>query len=245
VPLAACLCGALALAALAPRAAGAQGISLGFQDCRAGGTPGFNAQNFGCGSNTTQFPIFAGLQLLAPVDSVFSSELVIDVDVASDPMPAWWSMDGTCRTLSWFAGTTQAGSCSDPWNGLGAATVQGWLLGTPANSNRHARMLVAAGVVAENAVKFDANVPYSLCRILLDSRNSTLCPTGCTTPACMVFNSVLLRRVPGSTVEEVLVSTPEVAGNNWLMWQPTLGSANCASVPVRRSTWGAVKALYR
>jgi hypothetical protein len=60
-----------------------------------------------------------------------------------------------------------------------------------------------------------------------------------------VFNSVLLRRLPGSTVEEVLVSAPEVAGNNMVTWQPLNGAADCASVPVRRSSWGAVKALYR
>jgi hypothetical protein len=246
VPRVACLCGALALAALAAAGpARAQGISLGWQDCRAGGNPGFNAQNYGCGSNLIQFPMFPGVRLLAAVDSVFSSELVIDVDVASDPMPAWWSMDGSCRPLSWSAGALQPGSCSDPWNGLGAATVQGWLPGSPGNSNRHARMLVAAGVLSEDAVKFDADVPYTLCRIVLDTRNTTVCPTGCTTSACLVFNSVLLRRLPGSTVEEVFVSTPEVAGNNIVMWQPGLGGANCASVPVRRSTWGAVKALYR
>lgn len=242
----ACECGALALALLAaPGAARAQGISLGWQDCRSGGNPGFDRQTFLCTTNTIQLPLYPGVRLLAPVDSVFSVELVIDVDVASDPMPAWWSMDGTCRSLAWFADVTQAGSCADPWNGLGVASVQGWLLGTPRNSNRHARLLVAAGVLAQDAVKLDADVPYTLCRVVLDSRGTTPCPTGCLTPACMVFNSVLLRRLPGSTVEEVLVSTPEVAGTNMVLWQPAVAGADCASVPVRRSSWSAVKALYR
>ena len=224
---------------------GPQGISIGWQDCRSAGNPGSNQLTFGCNSNTIQMPLYPAVLLAVPVDSVFSVELVIDVDVASDPLPDWWSMNGTCRTLSWFADVAQAGSCTDPWNGVGAASVQGWLLGSPGNSGRHARLLVAAGVLAQDAARFDAGVPYTLCRVVLDSRGTTACAAGCTTPACMVFNSVLLRRLPGTTVEEVLVTAPEVAGNNVVVWQPLSGSADCASVPVRRSTWGAVKALYR
>jgi hypothetical protein len=81
--------------------------------------------------------------------------------------------------------------------------------------------------------------------VALDSRNTTLCSGGCSTPACMVLNSVLIRRLPGSAVEEVLLSDPEFAGANVVVWQPLLGAADCASVPTRRNSWGAVKALYR
>ena len=241
-------CGLLALALLAASPpARAQGIAIGWQDCHDGGITSFDRQNFSCASNTTVFPLYPTVRLTTPVDSVFSVELVIDVDVAADPLPEWWLMDsGTCRALSWTASATFPGSCSDAWGGsaTSAATVQGWLPGTPGNSSRHARLLVAAGV-AGGAVALAADVPYTLCRVALDSRSTDSCRTGCTTPACLVFNSVLLRRLPGSAVEEVLVTTPEVAGANVVAWQPLLGFADCASVPVRRSTWGAVKALYR
>lgn len=222
------------------------GISIGWQDCRSGGSAGFGLQNFGCASNTSAFPLYAGVQLAAAVDSVFSMELVIDVDVAASPLPDWWSMDGACRALSWTAGTGLPSGCADVWGGApAAATVQGWLPGTPGGSARHARLLVAAGVLAAAAVTMNANTPYTVCRVALDSRSTTMCPAGCTTPACLVFNSLLIRRLPGSAVEEVLVTDPEVMGANVVVWQPSLGSADCASVPVRRSTWGAVKALYR
>ena len=230
-----------------PSGVSAQGLSIGWQDCRSGGNPGGSLQDFGCTSNTSAFPMYPGVRLLAPVDSVFSMEVVIDVDVASDPLPDWWSMDGTCRTVqaSWFAGSAQPGSCSDAWNGVGVASVQGWLPGTPGNSTRHARLLVAAGVLAPDAVTLDANVSYTVARVVLNSTNSTSCAAGCTTPACLVFNSLLIRRLPGSSVEEILVTDAEVAGANMVAWNPQFGTANCASVPVRRSTWGAVKALYR
>ena len=242
----------LALALLVSSAAGgplvtpAQGISIGWQDCRSGGNPGFDRQTFGCGSNTTQLPLFPGIQLSVPIDSVFSVELVIDVDVAAAALPDWWSMDGTCRPVSWTASAGVTGSCADAWNGANAASsVQGWLPGTPGSSAHHARLLVAAGVLASDFVTLNANTPYTLCRVTLDSRKTTVCPSGCTTPACMVFNSVLIRRLPGSAVETVLVTAPEAAGANVVIWQPLAGAADCASVPVRRSTWSAVKALYR
>ena len=242
-------CGVLALALLAASPpVRAQGISIGWQDCRSGGNAGFDRQSFGCTSNTTQFPLYPSVRLAAPVDSVFSVELVIDVDVAADPLPEWWLMDaGSCRALSWTASAPFPGGCSDAWGGAGssAAVVQGWLPGVPGGSSRHARLLVAAGVLAQDAVALAADVSYTLCRVALDSRNTAACTSGCTTPACLVFNSVLIRRLPGSAFEEVLVTTPEVAGANVVVWQPLLGSADCASVPVRRSTWGAVKALYR
>ena len=93
-------CGALALALLAAAPAPrAQGIAIGWQDCRSGGSLGFDRQNFNCASNTSSFPLYPSVRLATPVDSVFSVELVIDVDVAADPMPDWWLMDsGTCRS---------------------------------------------------------------------------------------------------------------------------------------------------
>src|SRR5437764_9652200 len=80
-----------------------QGLALGWHDCRAPGGLGNTSQEFGCLSNTTTFPIFPTLRLASPVDSVFTVELVIDVDVAADPMPPWWTMDPGCRPLAWTA----------------------------------------------------------------------------------------------------------------------------------------------
>jgi hypothetical protein len=74
--------------------------------------------------------------------------------------------------------------------------------------------------------------------------NNTLTCEGCSTPACLVFNSLLIRRAPGTSVEEIFLATPESPGLNMVQWQAGSG-ADCMSVPVRRATWGAVKALYR
>ena len=230
-----------------PAAGQGHGISIGWEDCRAGGGPGFDRPPpFGCASNNSSFPLYAGVQLASPIDSVFSAELVIDVDVAASPLPDWWSMDGTCPRAGW-RGRQVSPREAAPTPGTAPvwARCRAGCPACPGDSARHARLLVAATVLSSSAVTLDADVAYTVCRVTLDSRNTTACPNGCTTPACMVFNSLLIRRLPGSSVEEILVTDPEVAGANMVVWHPLLGSADCASVPVRRSTWGAVKSLYR
>ena len=87
---------------LAPTSAPVQGLNLAWQDCRPPAGGGFGNQGFGCGSNIAEIPLFPGFSLATPVDSVLAVELVIDVDVAADPLPAWWRMDpGQCRANGW------------------------------------------------------------------------------------------------------------------------------------------------
>ncbi|HXJ68814.1 MAG TPA: hypothetical protein VNM39_07895, partial [Verrucomicrobiae bacterium] len=94
------------------------------------------------------------------------------------------------------------------------------------------------------AVTLLANASYTACRILLRSTNTTTCNDGCATPACMVFNSLLVRRLHTPADEEILISGPESGVSDRAVWQGGAG-ADCAAVPTRRTTWGAVKALYR
>lgn len=236
------LAGAL-ITAVAAAPIHAQGIAIAWQDCRDPGGSGFGAQNYGCTSNIVTIPLFPSFTLATAVDSVWGMELVIDVAVAETELPAWWRMDpGGCRAGGWAADASLAGSCSDAWNGKGTAASQGWLPGEPGAAANHGRLLVAASVLTEDAVAFEADTPYTAARVLLRTNNTTDC-AGCAGDACLVFNSLLLRRLPGSSVEEVLLSVAQSPGSNMVTWQGT--GANCQSVPARRSTWGAVKALYR
>ena len=139
------------------------------------------------------------------------------------------------------ADASLAGSCVDAWNGKGTAAAQGWIPFQPGGASNHGRLLVAASVLPDDAVALDAFVPYTAARVLLRSNGSTDC-AGCNSPACLVFNSLLIRRLPGSSVEEVLLDVAESPGFNMITWQGS--GADCQSVPARRTTWGAVKALY-
>jgi len=103
---------------------------------------------------------------------------------------------------------------------------------------------VAVGTLPQDAVALLGNASYTACRILLRTTNTVSCNDGCSTPACMVFNSLLIRRFHTPADEEILISGPEAGGSDRIVWQGGTG-ADCAAVPTRRATWGAVKALYR
>jgi len=82
------LCFTASLAWAAPRQTPPEGISIAWLDCRAPGTGFDDNRDFGCQGNIGSFPLYPALRLATTVDSVFTVELVIDVDVAADPMPA-------------------------------------------------------------------------------------------------------------------------------------------------------------
>jgi hypothetical protein len=241
------LAGTLLAACLVPGPASASGLSITWQDCRPPLGGGFNNQAFGCVSDIQEFPLFPTFSLAASMDSVYSMELVIDLYIAGnegDPLPAWWLMAPGCRPNGWAADGAASPSCTDPWGGLGTGSFQGWITSMPGWSTRHARLLVAVATLPQDAVTLLGNASYTACRVLLRTTNTTTCTDGCSTPACLVFNSLLVRQLHTPTDQTTLVSGPEIGGSDRAVWQGGAG-ADCAAVPVRRTTWGAVKALYR
>jgi len=246
--LARTLAGTVLAACLAALPARGSGLSIAWDDCRVPLGSGNPNKLFGCGSDIQEFPLFPSFSLPASMDSVYSMELVIDFDIASpagDPLPAWWLMaPGGCRANGWAADGTGSLSCNDAWGGLGTGSFQGWIPGTPGGSTRHARLLVAVSTLPQNAVTLLGNSSYTACRVLLRTVNTSTCMDGCMTPACMVFNSLLIRQLHTPSDIETLISGGEAGGSDRVVWQGGAG-ADCSAVPVRRTTWGAVKALYR
>ncbi|TMQ69683.1 MAG: hypothetical protein E6K80_10900 [Candidatus Eisenbacteria bacterium] len=67
--------------------------------------------------------------------------------------------------------------------------------------------------------------------------------SGCGLDACLVLNSMWVRRVPGAPGGDVFVSAAAPDGGNMATWQGS--GADCAAVPTKPSSWGRIKALYR
>ena len=239
-------CAALTLAWLAGSgAAHAAGTFVAWRDCRVDGAQWLANEAHGCQSTITDVAFYPGFELAVAIDSVLAMELVIDVDVAAAALPAWWRMDpGQCNAEGWSADAAPSISCPQAWAGQGVAAVQGWLPSTPGGSPRHGRLLVATASVPGTLASLEANTPYTACRVILRGQNVLACE-GCTTPACLVFNSVIIRRLlPGGVEQEIFVSGPITAAADRITWQGGTG-ADCQAVPVRAATWGAVKALVR
>jgi len=244
------LAGALLLGASAPRPAQAganDAIHLAWNDCRAGAAASADLV-FDCFSNTELFQLVCGLTLSATLDSVIAVEVVVDVQHQDPALPAWWQVGTSgCRALALeaSAGLQSTSECAGAWGPSGLALLQGFDVGQPRGGANQVRIRAVAAVVSDSARTWSAATPYAVLTLSLDSRFSsgTGACTGCIPGACLVLNSMLVKRLPGGT-GDVFLSNPWMGDGNRVTWQGG-GSADCEAVPIRRATWGQVKSLYR
>src|SRR5262249_12458344 len=127
----------------------------------------------------------------------------------------WWKLDGSgpasCRIGGATAGFDFSASpaCTDAWSAHGHGAIQGFLIGPPDHPLvNQARIKIACAVPSDSAVTLAAGVPYAVADFVLYALRSTGANTcgGCATRACLVLNSILLRRLPGMGPDVYLVS---------------------------------------
>lgn len=234
------------LAAVPP----ASGLSLDWNDC-PGGASSLPDLSFACDTESGFFTLVCSAVLDSTVANLLGSELVVDVQMASGTFPDWWRLDGSGPASCRIGGATAAAdfssspSCADAWAGHGHAGIQGFSIGPPDHpASNQARIKIATIVPSDSAVALGPAVSYGIAQLLLfalRSTGSSPC-AGCATRACLVLNSILLRRSPGLG-PDVYVTMPAGPATNWATWQGS--GADCSLVPVRRRTWGEIKSLYR
>ncbi len=174
--------------------------------------------------------------------------IVVDLAVDADPMPSWWQLQpGGCRDgqLHLAAPTGSEGACLDAWSANGAALIQGVIYPRPGGDTRQLRMIVSVTLPAPDAFTLLAGQAYlaSIVGIRFALTAGIGACEGCLTPACLVFNSAEIQRLPGAPdpQPQVLV-TPSGGSGNQVTWN---SGTSCNIVPVRARTWGQIKALYR
>lgn len=229
------------LAAGVPRdSRAADALELAWDDC---GGPSTRA--FTCNTNAAEHVLLASFRREAELDSLIGIEVVVDLQ-ADAPLPAWWQLDPTgCRAgqLRGDVAFSAGSPCGDAWSGGGAGVLQGYLPGSPRGGAGQARVLFAAGVPSALAATIQADAVYNGVRLVLSSVGSTgtnACE-GCSRTVCLVLNSIRFIRVPGASPVDDLV---QPGSSSWAYWQAT-SPALCGSVPVRNTTWGTIKSLYR
>lgn len=238
-----------ALFALAPTAAqGGSGLYLTWNDCALGSTASSN-ETFACDANTGQSALYCAFTMPQARDSVLGVEVVVDLQHTAAAMPDWWRFEsGGCRAGALnqsgadFTGET---GCVDPWQGMAIGGIQSYNIGPPIHAGANqARIRAVAAVVSSLAASLNGTSMYYGFKIVI-TREKTQAPgpcSGCLGAACLVLNSVLVRRLPGSSGDE-FIQQPGPGNANWATWQGA--GADCAAVPVRRTTWGSLKSLYR
>lgn len=255
------LCAARVLPALAAAlglavavAHSGEGLYLSWNDCASGG--GASRLTSACDTNAGSRRLYCAFRLPLPLDQVLGIEVVVDLQAEGATLPDWWHLEpanpasGTppgCRygSLSASQNFTGETGCADFWHDAGSAVVQGYTPGDPPGGAARARIKAAVALSSPDVASLDDTRMYYGVKLVLDDAK-TVDPgscAGCFTNVCLVLNAVWIKRAPGAAGGDRLLETPGSGNANWATWQGT--TQDCVAVPVRRTTWGQLKSLYR
>lgn len=226
--------------ALASTAHAQGGVNLSWNDC---GTFGIVNSNFACNTNTGFHRIYGSF--IPPADLTQLLEVDATFDVVCDQLAlsSWWDLPATggCRSgalgaLSDF--TAGPFSCADPWSGLSSTfQVYDYHFG----GANHARLRTVTALPPTEPTTVASDVEYYAIQINISNAKSTGTGScaGCAIPTCVTLQSLNLIQTQGNP--SYLVTNPLV--QQWVTFNGVV--AACLPTPVRNSTWGSVKALYR
>lgn len=231
----------IAVFACAP--AHAAGINLSWDDC---GSAGFMEKTWACNVNIGA--PFSMLGSYIPPDGItefLGLSAQVDVCTMTPTFIDWWAHGtGRCRSTTGFSVnfdfTSQPTSCTDVFFGQAAG---GYAYDVSFGDIDRARIRIQCAVPFDNRVALDATTEYDAFRINLGRSKSagTGSCAGCTAHACIILNSIQLFQPPA------LANDPELYGpidRNFVLWQGSLPGCPFI-VPVRATSWGRVKNLYR
>lgn len=244
----------LALVLLATAAHAGSGVNIRWSQCLGDG--GTLNRNFACDTNSGTEALVCSFVLADDFTFVSGQEIHIDLLTQGTALPAWWALRnaGTCRQNALGMNTVvppEAVNCADWAEGAAVSAIGAYTIG--------ARGPNSARIVAVSAVSPDANVDlfggreYFSANITINHTKTvgTGACDGCSVGACIVFTGDKVTTLVES-INRILTGPTNGTDSNFVTWQggtvfPSDGvNFPCPyPVPTKRSTWGAVKALYR
>jgi hypothetical protein len=222
--------------------AGAAGINLSWNDCGLAGT---DCLTFTCDSNTGAEFSFVG-SFVPPAGITAPQYFEASVRVISDAqpgnMPDWWRHGSSteCRGIAALkVGPSLGATCVDVTAGAAFPPQIAYFPDAPSPGQAS---LVIVVLLPDKAPALDSNAEHYAFRINFD-RTKTTGPGSCA--GCNVGTQIVLDFVS-------IFQNPEVSGDpviltdyittNKIGWQ---NPAYCFWTPVKRSTWGSVRSMYR
>lgn len=225
-----------------PVAARSGGLNLSWSDC---GSAGQRMKTFACNTNSGSQTMIASFIAPVPMDHFVGMEGVIDACSMTAVLPAWWQMfvAGSCRPnaiSSGFDFTSGPFSCADPWLGQAAGGMD-YTIGYAWKFNS-VRIRTVCAVPASAMQPIDDQTEYYAFKVTIknDKTVGTDACAGCNEDLCIVLNSIKLVQQAG--YGDYTLTSPVTA--QYMNWQGPV--YNCPFVvPVKPTTWGHVKSLYR
>jgi hypothetical protein len=237
--------------ALAVPLARAGGVNINWGDgCWSDGTP-VSLLAFPCNTNTGMATMTCSFAVDYDMPQFAGVEITLDGFSGSPTIPAWWQMaTGECRagaisTSADFLQAPQVG-CQDMWGGhaLGGLATYGWGPRWGGNDRDRAHMLIGFAVAPEQLPPITAGIEYYAAQIRIGYEKTAgddAC-AGCGTSFVWYLYSIKAAELGQY---EMLYEPISNDGSLCLVWQAGYASAWTCYVPVRNTTWGQVKSLYR
>jgi len=220
-------------------------LGLRWDNCLGDG--GVQNQAFACDVNTGANVLVASFVPAAALQGVSGIESRIDITIAGTSVPPWWDLRnaGACRQASLTSSAVEnvAGPGCIEWGSgsqIGLVAAYGTV-----SSNR--RSVQFSAYLPVGTVDFEAGQEYFAYSLILNHQKtvgSGSC-TGCSVGACLTLQYIEFDLAPSGTIVSL---NPTAANTNWLAtWQSYPGGAGACeqTTAVTRSTWGALKQLYR
>ncbi len=216
------------------------GVSLSFGQCY-GDQPSWN-RTFACDTNAGAQVIVASFFAPAGVTQLTGMEIIVDV-LTSSAVPDWWRLktSGSCRQSALsinFIPSSPESNCRDLWEQQAFGAIGSYTVGYNGNPNR-IRMRAVIARPAENVGPLEVDVEYFAFNLVISNVRTTGADAciGCSRGARLVLNAIKFTQPAG--VGDFVLNSSARAESNQLDWQ------GGATDPVRNTTWGNVKALYR
>ena len=228
------------------------GVNLRWDRCYA--DAGVWNKTFACDTNSGGEQLVGSFELAQPLDLVVTVDVTLDIQSASAALPAWWQMRnfGTCRpaALAFDSDAPPGSTCLDWTPEFTNSSISAYLINS--NPPSHARFLATVALRSSDAAHLDPGREYFLFRLLISHEKtvgSGAC-AGCDVPVCLFLTRVSLQRQGYNVPAVHLDSGANGADSQYATWQvaPTGPQSMCGVGPpvaIRRSTWGAMKSLYR
>lgn len=235
-----------ALLAVVGAAHAGAGVNLRWDRCL--GDAGVLNKNFACNTNSGAEVLVCSFVLADDYGFVSDQEIQIDLVTQGTALPAWWAFRsaGSCRQNALamnLVNSPVAVNCTDWAEGGAVGTIGAYNIG--ARGPNSARITAVSAVPPDaledlfgNREYFSANLTISHIKTV-----GTGACVGCSAPACIVFSGEKLASKVDVNSRVLLTGPTNGTDSFFATWQG--GIFPCPyPLPTKRSTWGAVKALY-
>ena len=225
------------------------GVKLSWDHCSGDGH--VSLRQFACDTDEGRDVIVGSFVPPIGVDSLSGNEVTLDFQVEYGTYPSWWAFraNGACRQAAMsmdFVPRTPPIQCIDMWQGQAAGGIGAYTIGGLGDPLR-ARLRAAIAVPGTNLRRLQADVEYFSFNLVIDHSKTVgegACD-GCATRVCIFFSALKLTQ-PIGVGDYVLHGLSEYPPTDRISWQGQTAFCSGGVInPVRNTTWGSVKALYR